>query len=96
MVLSATAYVLVVSPTLLLSESPFLMSTTLVSETAMLDAGLRGILAGAPRDSVMASIPVGRFGTPVDIARTAVFLASDDAAWITGVVLPVDGGMTAQ
>jgi len=37
-------------------------------------------------------IPLGRMGKPEDIARAALFLASDDAAFITGVYLPVDGG----
>lgn len=39
--------------------------------------------------------PLGRLGESEDVARAAVFLASDDAAWITGVALPVDGGYTA-
>jgi NAD(P)-dependent dehydrogenase (short-subunit alcohol dehydrogenase family) len=39
--------------------------------------------------------PLGRVGEPEDIARAALFLASDEASWITGVVLPVDGGLTA-
>ena len=39
--------------------------------------------------------PLPRFGTPADIGRATVFLASDDAAWITGVALPVDGGWLA-
>jgi NAD(P)-dependent dehydrogenase (short-subunit alcohol dehydrogenase family) len=37
--------------------------------------------------------PLGRLGTPEDIARAIVFLASDAADWMTGVTLPVDGGM---
>jgi meso-butanediol dehydrogenase/(S,S)-butanediol dehydrogenase/diacetyl reductase len=39
--------------------------------------------------------PLGRVGEPQDIARAALFLASEEAAWITGAVLPVDGGLTA-
>lgn len=39
--------------------------------------------------------PLGRLGEPVDIAEAIVFLASDRASWITGIVLPVDGGNTA-
>jgi meso-butanediol dehydrogenase / (S,S)-butanediol dehydrogenase / diacetyl reductase len=39
--------------------------------------------------------PIGRVGEPDDVARAAVFLASDDAAWITGEVLRVDGGLLA-
>jgi NAD(P)-dependent dehydrogenase (short-subunit alcohol dehydrogenase family) len=38
--------------------------------------------------------PLGRLGTPEDIARAIVFLSSDAADWITGVTLPVDGGMS--
>ncbi len=38
--------------------------------------------------------PLGRLGTPEDVARAIVFLASDAADWMTGVILPVDGGVT--
>jgi 3-oxoacyl-[acyl-carrier protein] reductase len=40
------------------------------------------------------SIPVGRFGQPVDLANLAVFLTSPLASYITGTVIPVDGGMS--
>jgi NAD(P)-dependent dehydrogenase (short-subunit alcohol dehydrogenase family) len=39
--------------------------------------------------------PLGRLGLPRDLAEAVLFLASDRASWITGVVLPVDGGLTA-
>jgi NAD(P)-dependent dehydrogenase (short-subunit alcohol dehydrogenase family) len=42
------------------------------------------------------SAPMGRMGTGWDVANAAVFLASDEAAYITGVCLPVDGGLTAR
>jgi NAD(P)-dependent dehydrogenase (short-subunit alcohol dehydrogenase family) len=47
------------------------------------------------RESRLASIPLGRFGKPADIAGLAVFLASDESSWMTGTVIPVDGGVTA-
>jgi NAD(P)-dependent dehydrogenase (short-subunit alcohol dehydrogenase family) len=46
-------------------------------------------------DELAAWYPLGRVGEPADIAAAALFLASDDAAWITGVTLPVDGGLLA-
>jgi 3-oxoacyl-[acyl-carrier protein] reductase len=46
------------------------------------------------RRKFVATIPLGRLSTPLDIARAAVFLASQDAAFITGVEFPVDGGRT--
>ena len=39
--------------------------------------------------------PIGRNGQPADVAEASLFLASEDAGWITGTVLPVDGGVTA-
>jgi meso-butanediol dehydrogenase/(S,S)-butanediol dehydrogenase/diacetyl reductase len=39
--------------------------------------------------------PLGRIGEPEDVAGAALFLASDEAAWISGAMLPVDGGLTA-
>ena len=47
------------------------------------------------RESRLASIPLGRFGKPADIAGVAVFLASEESSWMTGTVIPVDGGVTA-
>jgi NAD(P)-dependent dehydrogenase (short-subunit alcohol dehydrogenase family) len=39
-----------------------------------------------------AAVPLGRQGTAWDVANAALFLASDEAAFITGVALPIDGG----
>ena len=41
---------------------------------------------------MVASIPMGRFAQPLDVANAALYLASDDASFITGVALEVDGG----
>ena len=46
------------------------------------------------REQIIGQIPVGRIGEPSDIARAVDFLAADDAGFITGVNLPVDGGRT--
>jgi 3-oxoacyl-[acyl-carrier protein] reductase len=45
------------------------------------------------RDALLGSTPLGRLGTPEDVAAAVAFLCSDDAAFITGAVLPVDGGL---
>jgi NAD(P)-dependent dehydrogenase (short-subunit alcohol dehydrogenase family) len=46
-------------------------------------------------DTVARLYPLGRVGQPEDVAAAILFLASSDAQWITGVTLPVDGGITA-
>ncbi|MDY0340698.1 MAG: 3-oxoacyl-[acyl-carrier-protein] reductase [Coriobacteriia bacterium] len=51
-------------------------------------------LSDTARESAVSSIAMGRLGTPEDIAATVAFLASDDAGYITGQVIAVDGGMT--
>jgi NAD(P)-dependent dehydrogenase (short-subunit alcohol dehydrogenase family) len=51
--------------------------------------------ADQARSQFAAAVPFGRLGRPEEIASTALFLASDEASFIAGVDLPVDGGMTA-
>jgi NAD(P)-dependent dehydrogenase (short-subunit alcohol dehydrogenase family) len=43
----------------------------------------------------IALIPLGRMGTPADVANLALFLASEDSGWLTGAAIPLDGGVTA-
>jgi NAD(P)-dependent dehydrogenase (short-subunit alcohol dehydrogenase family) len=45
-------------------------------------------------DAVAKAHPLQRLGTPEDVARAVVFLLSDASSWMTGVILPVDGGVT--
>ncbi|MGH2351352.1 MAG: SDR family oxidoreductase, partial [Chloroflexota bacterium] len=40
--------------------------------------------------------PLGEIGTPEDVANAALYLASDEARWVTGITLMVDGGLTIQ
>jgi len=47
----------------------------------------------AMRDSITGAVPLGRLGQPEEIAAAVTFLASDEAGYITGAVLPVDGGL---
>ncbi len=57
-------------------------------QTAMTDA-----LSDDQRARIMTAIPSGRFGTPEDVAASVLFLASDEAGYITGQTLHVNGGM---
>jgi 3-oxoacyl-[acyl-carrier protein] reductase len=45
------------------------------------------------KQTYLATIPAGRFGQADEVAATVRFLAGDDAAYITGAVIPVDGGL---
>jgi NAD(P)-dependent dehydrogenase (short-subunit alcohol dehydrogenase family) len=69
-------------------------------DTPMAVAGIaeaRGESADAVRAARNARVPLrGRMGAAWDTANAALFLASDDAGFITGVLLPVDGGMSAR
>jgi len=51
--------------------------------------------ADQARAQFAAAVPFGRLGRPEEIASAALFLASDEASFVAGVELPVDGGMTA-
>jgi 3-oxoacyl-[acyl-carrier protein] reductase len=50
-------------------------------------------LSEQQRHRLLESIPLGRIGTPEDIAAAVAYLASDEAGWVTGTTLHVNGGM---
>jgi meso-butanediol dehydrogenase/(S,S)-butanediol dehydrogenase/diacetyl reductase len=66
------------------------------TDTSMLDGAMAGDDRAAELAKMGQALPLGRVGQPLEIARAVAFLASDDASFITGACLPVDGGNTAQ
>lgn len=65
-----------------------------MGETGLLEAFMGQPDTPENRAKFVATIPMGRMSRPEDIARATLYLASDDANFITGVLLPVDGGRT--
>jgi NAD(P)-dependent dehydrogenase (short-subunit alcohol dehydrogenase family) len=56
----------------------------------------QGLTEGERSDRMADGIPLRRIGKPEDIAYCALYLASDEASWVTGTNITVDGGTTAQ
>ena len=67
------------------------------SQTPMIEEFTAGAKADAAtlRERLTAAVPLGRMGTPEDVAAAAVYLASDEASFISGVALPIDGAHMA-
>lgn len=68
-----------------------------VIETDLVKGVFDGSEQGAAwKKARLLTIPLGRLGRPEDVAEMAVYLASDESAWLTGAALPLDGGVTAS
>ena len=80
---------------------PYLLSTVLAARgitvnavaPGFIDTDMTAVLPEKAREAMLSTIPMARPGAPEDVARAVAFLASDEAAYITGQVLAVDGGM---
>lgn len=73
--------------------APGMMDTPMGVDAVALSRGVGRDEVATQRASL---VPMGRQGTSQDVAAASLFLASDDSAFITGVVLPVDGGFTLR
>lgn len=67
--------------------------TANVVAPGFIDTEMTAVLPEEQRKAYLASIPAGRFATPEEVASVVRFVASDAAAYITGAVVPVDGGL---
>jgi 3-oxoacyl-[acyl-carrier protein] reductase len=57
-------------------------------------ARIREVYPDGPTEDDLSTIPLRRLGTPREVADVVCFLASDRASYVTGTVIPVDGGLT--
>ncbi len=67
--------------------------TANVVAPGFIETDMTASLAEDQQKAYQQSIPAGRFATPLEVARVVAWLASDDAAYISGAVIPVDGGL---
>jgi D-sorbitol dehydrogenase (acceptor) len=72
--------------------APGVVDTPMWTQVDALFAQHEGLRPGEKKQQVGRDVPLGRMGTPADIAGVAVFLASDEARYITAQTLNVDGG----
>ena len=61
-----------------------------------IDTPMTEVLGEDIKNSIIAHIPLGRIGTPQDVANAVLFLASDESSYVTGHTLSVNGGMLMQ
>ena len=59
----------------------------------IIQSNMTDVLPEEVREKYLGNIPLGRFGTPEDVANVVAFLASDDSAYVTGQVIDIDGGL---
>jgi NAD(P)-dependent dehydrogenase (short-subunit alcohol dehydrogenase family) len=67
--------------------------TANVVAPGFVDTDMTDALTDERKAQILAAVPLGRYATPAEVAQVVQFLAADAAAYITGAVIPVDGGL---
>jgi 3-oxoacyl-[acyl-carrier protein] reductase len=89
---AAKAGIVVMTQDVAAQAGPFGVRANCVTPETILTEGNRERIPQAQQASLAEAHPLKRLGTPEDVAGAVAFLASDEAAWITGTVLDVAGG----
>ncbi|HEX9536730.1 MAG TPA: SDR family oxidoreductase, partial [Streptosporangiaceae bacterium] len=71
---------------------PYGIRVNCIAPETILTERNKRLIPAAQQEELVGMHPLRRLGTPEDVARAALYLVSDDAAWITGVILDVAGG----
>jgi 3-oxoacyl-[acyl-carrier protein] reductase len=89
---AAKAAITVLTQDVAAQAGPYGIRVNCIAPETILTARNQERIPPAQQTAMAESHPLKRLGTPADVAKAAVFLASDQAAWITGVILDITGG----
>jgi len=67
--------------------------TANVVAPGFIETDMTAVLTDEQKDQILAQVPLGRYGSPAEIAQTVLWLTGPGAAYVTGAVIPVDGGL---